>query len=172
MGGSNTKNVLGAICFVHPPVSPVLGGRVSGNLRFSVQLASASGENPCPARKEPGDLGFGRGGTPSRALPKCRPAVQPPAPKASRRAWIAVVAATTLVAVGGGWAVSHFSQPPKYNQVIRFQITPPEGWGVSGGGNLGGGSAISQDGQNPLSSGWRRERTHCGFGRSTPQMPG
>src|SRR5262245_10906198 len=35
---------------------------------------------------------------------------QPPAPKASRRAWIAVVAATALVAAGGGWAVSHFSQ--------------------------------------------------------------
>jgi hypothetical protein len=60
---------------VHPSVSPLLGGRVSGNRRFSVQFASASGENPCPARKEPGDLGFGPGGTPSRALPKCRPAV-------------------------------------------------------------------------------------------------
>src|SRR5262249_14055217 len=33
------------------------------------------------------------------------------------------------------------------NQVIRFQIAPPEGVGISGGGNLGAGFAVSPDGQ-------------------------
>ena len=68
---------------------------------------------------------------------------QAPAGKANRQAWIALAAATLVLGAFGGWSVSYFRQPPKDNQVIRFQITPPEGWGISGGGNLGGGSAIS-----------------------------
>jgi Tol biopolymer transport system component/predicted Ser/Thr protein kinase len=73
---------------------------------------------------------------------------QPSAPKASRRAWIAVAMAAMLVAAGGGWAVFHFRQSSADDHVIRFQIAPPEGVGISGGGNLGGGFAISPDGQN------------------------
>jgi NAD(P)-dependent dehydrogenase (short-subunit alcohol dehydrogenase family) len=38
VGGSNTKNVLGAICFVHPPVSPVLGGREMLTVQLAAEL--------------------------------------------------------------------------------------------------------------------------------------
>ena len=72
---------------------------------------------------------------------------QPVAPRSSRRAWTAAAAATLALGALGGWAVSHFRQQPADNRVIRFQIAPPEGWGISGGGNLGGGFAISPDGQ-------------------------
>jgi Tol biopolymer transport system component/predicted Ser/Thr protein kinase len=73
---------------------------------------------------------------------------QPPTSKSSRRAWIAAAgAALILGAFGGGWAVSHFRQPPTYDHVIRFQIAPPEGGDMSGGGNLGGAFAISPDGR-------------------------
>jgi hypothetical protein len=52
-----------SVC-AHPAVSPVLGGRVSGNRRFSVQFASASGANHCPVRKRTWDslAGLGPGG--------------------------------------------------------------------------------------------------------------
>jgi Tol biopolymer transport system component len=73
---------------------------------------------------------------------------QPPAVKANRRAWIAAAAAALVLgALGGGWAVARLRAPLADDQVIRFQIAPPEGWGISGGGNLGGGFAISPDGK-------------------------
>jgi Tol biopolymer transport system component/predicted Ser/Thr protein kinase len=73
---------------------------------------------------------------------------RPVAAIVSRRAWISAAAITLLLgAVGGGWTVSHFREPPADDQVIRFQISPPEGGGISGGGNLGGGFAISPDGR-------------------------
>jgi Tol biopolymer transport system component len=71
----------------------------------------------------------------------------PPDNKTNRRWWIAAAATMVLGAVGGGLAVSPFHQQPADDQVIRFQIAPPEGWGISGGGNLGGGFAISPDGK-------------------------
>jgi Tol biopolymer transport system component len=52
-----------------------------------------------------------------------------------------------LGVLGGRWAVSRLRQPAMDDHVVRFQIAPPEGWGISGGGNLGGGFAISPDGQ-------------------------
>jgi predicted Ser/Thr protein kinase len=72
---------------------------------------------------------------------------QPIAAKANRRGWIAAAAATLILGAFGGWAVSHLRQPAVDDHVIRFQIAPPEGVGISGGGNLGGGFAISPDGQ-------------------------
>jgi Tol biopolymer transport system component len=75
-------------------------------------------------------------------------ALERPIPaKTNRRGSIATAAAMLVLGAFGGWAVSHFPQPPKDNQVIRFQIAPPEGGGISGGGNLGGGFAVSPDGQ-------------------------
>src|SRR5215471_13954336 len=72
---------------------------------------------------------------------------QPLPAKANRRGWITAAGATLVFgAFGGGWAVSHF-RPAADNQVIRFQIAPPEGVGISGGGNLGAGFAVSPDGQ-------------------------
>ena len=75
MGGSNssnTKNVLGAICFasIRQCLRPRRRPRC-GNLRFSIQFASTSGENHCPARKETGipeGAGFGPGGTPDTGV--------------------------------------------------------------------------------------------------------
>src|SRR5262249_53498163 len=68
---------------------------------------------------------------------------QPIPAKANRRGWMAAAAATLVFgAFGGGWAVSHFRLVAD-NQVIRFQIAPPEGVGISGGGNLGAGFAVS-----------------------------
>jgi hypothetical protein len=72
---------------------------------------------------------------------------QPVAPRSRRRGWTAAAAATLVLGAFAGWAVSHFRQQPTDNMVIRFQIAPPEGWGISGGGNLGGAFAISPDGQ-------------------------
>jgi len=73
---------------------------------------------------------------------------QPPLPaKANRRGWMAAAAAALVIgAFGGSWVVSHF-RPSAGNQVIRFQIAPPAGVGISGGGNFGGGFAVSPDGQ-------------------------
>src|SRR5258708_15398766 len=62
------------------------------------------------------------------------------------RWWIAAAIAA-ISALGGGWAALHFHQRPIDDHVIRFQIAPPEGGTISGGGNLGGGFAISPDGQ-------------------------
>ena len=77
-----------------------------------------------------------------------------------RRAWIAVAAAMLVLgAFGGGWAVSLFRQPPTDDQVIRFQITPPEGVAISGGGNLGGGFAVSPDGQTAAFIGVAKGKT-------------
>ena len=64
-----------------------------------------------------------------------------------RRAWIAIAAATLILGAFGGWAVSYFRKLRADDQIVRFQITPPEGGRISGGGNLGGGFAISPDGQ-------------------------
>ena len=73
---------------------------------------------------------------------------QPAAVKANRRAWIAAVAAALILgSIGGGWAVSHRRKPAD-SRVVRFQIAPPEGGAILGGGNLGGGFAISPDGQS------------------------
>jgi eukaryotic-like serine/threonine-protein kinase len=73
---------------------------------------------------------------------------QPPATKTGRRAWIAAaMAALVLGAIGGAGMLARLRQPATDDHVIRFQIAPPEGGGISGGGNLGGGFAISPDGQ-------------------------
>jgi Tol biopolymer transport system component len=73
---------------------------------------------------------------------------QPPpsaAAKPRRRWWIA---AGTLV-IGtllGGWAVTHFRQPPADDRAYRLQIDPPEG-GRFVFGNASGGIALSPDGR-------------------------
>jgi Tol biopolymer transport system component/predicted Ser/Thr protein kinase len=71
---------------------------------------------------------------------------QPISLKTNRRA-LAAGAATLILGALGGWALSHFRQLPADDQIIRFQIAPPEGGDISGGGNLGGGFAISPDGR-------------------------
>jgi eukaryotic-like serine/threonine-protein kinase len=71
---------------------------------------------------------------------------QPISAKQSRRAWIAIAATTLLLgALGGGLAISRFLRLPANDGVIRFQVAPPEGGNMAGGGNLGGGFAISPD---------------------------
>jgi serine/threonine protein kinase/Tol biopolymer transport system component len=72
---------------------------------------------------------------------------QPVAVRTNRRGWIVAAAATLVLAAFGGWALSHLRQPSTDDQIIRFQVTPPEGVGISGGGNLGGGFQISPDGR-------------------------
>src|SRR5262249_36779422 len=72
---------------------------------------------------------------------------QPIAAKTNRPGWIAAAAAALVLGAFGGWAVSHFRQPLEDDQIIRFQIASPEGGDISGGGNLGGGFAISPDGR-------------------------
>jgi Tol biopolymer transport system component len=85
---------------------------------------------------------------------------QQPPRKANRRVWIASAAGMLVLgALGGGWAVSHFRQPPADDRVVRFQIAPPAGWGISGGGNLGGGFAISPDGQTAAFVGVAKAKT-------------
>src|SRR5215813_2009607 len=72
---------------------------------------------------------------------------QPIAAKTNRRGWIAAAAATLILGALGGWALALLRQTPVDDQIIRFQIAPPEGGDISGGGNLGGGFAISPDGR-------------------------
>lgn len=74
-------------------------------------------------------------------------AEQPAGSKSSRARWIAVASAVVVLGSLAGWAVSRFRQAPADGQVIRFQINAPEGGGISGGGNLGAGFAISPDGR-------------------------
>src|SRR5262249_46528801 len=72
-----------------------------------------------------------------------------PRPGISASRLPSVAAAAAILALGalGGWVTSRLRQPPADDRVVRFQIAPPEGGGISGGGNLGGGFAISPDGQ-------------------------
>jgi Tol biopolymer transport system component/predicted Ser/Thr protein kinase len=72
---------------------------------------------------------------------------QPADSQSHRAAWSAVAAAMLVLGLLGGWAVSHFRSVPADDQVVHFQITAPEGGGISGGGNLGAGFAISPDGR-------------------------
>jgi Tol biopolymer transport system component/predicted Ser/Thr protein kinase len=74
-------------------------------------------------------------------------AEQPAAEKAGRRATIAAAAAMLVLGTLGGWMAASFRTAPADESVQRFQIAPPEGGGFSGGGNLGGGFAISPDGR-------------------------
>ena len=66
--------------------------------------------------------------------------------------WIAAGAAILMLGIlGGGWARSYFRQPPGDDRVIRFQIAAPEGSSIFGtgsfGATIGGGFAVSPDGQ-------------------------
>lgn len=72
---------------------------------------------------------------------------QPAFPKGSRARWTTVAAVVLVLGALAGWAVSRFRQTPADDEIIRFQINPPEGGGISGGGNLGAGFAISPDGR-------------------------
>jgi len=68
------------------------------------------------------------------------------APLRVRRWTLAVAAALLLGVLAGGWAVSHLRQPAADDRVTRFQVPPPEGGGMLGGGSVAGGLAISPDG--------------------------
>ena len=74
---------------------------------------------------------------------------QSPVPAASqnRRWWLlGTVAALVLGALGGSWAVSHFS-PSADERVLRLQIDPPPGGRFVLGGTTTGDLAISPDGK-------------------------
>jgi hypothetical protein len=58
----------------------------------------------------------------------------------------AAAAALVIGALGGGWAVSHFRQPPSDDRAFRLQIDPPEG-GQFVYGFASGGIALSPDGR-------------------------
>ena len=65
-----------------------------------------------------------------------------------RLTWaLAAVAILFLGALGGGWAVSRFWQPPTDERVLRLQIDPPPGGRFVLGGTTNGGLAISPDGR-------------------------
>ena len=74
-------------------------------------------------------------------------AEQQAASKGRRSVWIAAVAAALVLGSMTGWAVSRYRSAPANDQVIRFQINAPEGGGISGGGNIGAGFALSPDGR-------------------------
>jgi serine/threonine protein kinase len=60
--------------------------------------------------------------------------------------WKIAAAVAVVLAALGGWAVSHFRQPPADERVLRFQIEPPEGAEFSYGTNTAG-IALSPDGR-------------------------
>jgi Tol biopolymer transport system component/predicted Ser/Thr protein kinase len=60
--------------------------------------------------------------------------------------WIAIAAATLVIGVVVGWAVSHFRQTPTDERFLRFQIDPPEGGRFVFGAGTGG-IALSPDGK-------------------------
>src|SRR5215472_4208301 len=71
---------------------------------------------------------------------------QPIAAKADRRTWIAAAAAGLLLGAAGAWQLSR-RNPAADNNVIRFQIQPPEGGRFVPPGAFGGGLAVSPDGR-------------------------
>jgi Tol biopolymer transport system component len=71
---------------------------------------------------------------------------QPIAAKADRRTWMAAAAAGLLLGAAGAWQLSR-RNPPADNNVIRFQIQPPEGGRFVPPGAFGGGLAVSPDGR-------------------------
>src|SRR5262249_50677968 len=69
---------------------------------------------------------------------------QPIIAKPNRRVWIAAAIATLILgALGGGWAVSHFSQATADDRVLRLQVDPPPGGRLIVGGTIAGDPAIS-----------------------------
>src|SRR5207249_2946815 len=52
--------------------------------------------------------------------------------------WQWIAAATLVIGALGGWAVSHFRQPPADDRAFRLQIDPPEGGQFVLGPNAGG----------------------------------
>ena len=75
---------------------------------------------------------------------------QPIATKTKRQWWIGATVVMLAVGGTGAWIATHLRQPAADDRVIRFQIAPPEGGGILGGGNLGGGLAISPDGHTAV----------------------
>ena len=75
-------------------------------------------------------------------------AVEPPiAGKTNRHAVIAAAAATLVLGVAGGWALSRFAQPATDKPVLRLQIEPPPGGRFVLGGTNFEDLAISPDGR-------------------------
>src|SRR5262249_33205715 len=70
----------------------------------------------------------------------------PVAAKSDRRIWIVTAVAWLLLAAAGAWQLSR-RNPPADNNVIRFQIQPPEGGRFVPTGPFGGGLAVSPDGR-------------------------
>jgi Tol biopolymer transport system component/predicted Ser/Thr protein kinase len=70
----------------------------------------------------------------------------PIAAKADRRIWIVTAVAWLLLGAAGAWQLSR-RNPPADNNVIRFQIQPPEGGRFVPPGAFGGGLAVSPDGR-------------------------
>jgi eukaryotic-like serine/threonine-protein kinase len=72
-----------------------------------------------------------------------QPAAQPA--KSTRRS-IPIAAAILVVGIAGGWAISHFRQPPAGERTLRLKIEPPEDGRFVLGANIGG-MALSPDGK-------------------------
>jgi Tol biopolymer transport system component len=70
----------------------------------------------------------------------------PIAAKADRRIWIVTAAAGLLLGAAGAWQLSRHN-PPTDNNIVRFQIQPPEGGRFVPQGAFGGGLAVSPDGR-------------------------
>jgi Tol biopolymer transport system component/predicted Ser/Thr protein kinase len=70
----------------------------------------------------------------------------PIAKKADRRTWIVTAATGLLLGAAGAWQLSR-RVPPADNDVVRFQIQPPEGGRFVPEGAFGGGLAVSPDGR-------------------------
>jgi Tol biopolymer transport system component/predicted Ser/Thr protein kinase len=75
-------------------------------------------------------------------------AEQPAVAKTSHSTWMAFAAVALVIGWLAGWTVSRYRNKPADDRVIRLQIPAPEGGGISGGGNLGAGFAISPDGRS------------------------
>jgi serine/threonine protein kinase len=127
-------------------------------------IAGILEREPAPLAKDPGDAAWLFGRLLKRVLAKdpdqryqtardLKAALswvmdQPPATtlKPSRRIWIGIATATSLIGIVGGWTLKSIRQRPTEQGVLRLPFNPPEGGQFVFGISMGG-VALSPDGR-------------------------